>query len=60
MGHDSLSTNMPELFGMLWTTYMMIVIRKEVHGGEMEAVLLRGHNASAVQQILRMTYAPVA
>ena len=29
VGHDSLSINVSELFGMMWTAYLVIVIRKD-------------------------------
>ena len=40
------------LFGMVWTAYVMIVIRNELPGREGEAVLMRGDNTSAVQWVL--------
>ena len=48
MGYDSPSINVLELFGMVWTTYVMIVIRKDLPGWAGEAVLLREDNSSAV------------
>ena len=33
VGYDSLSINVLELFGMVWTVYMMIVIRMTRGGG---------------------------
>ena len=32
VGYDSLSINVLELFGMVWTAYVMIVIRKDPPG----------------------------
>ena len=49
MGYDSLSINVLELFGMVWTAYVMIVIRKDLPDRVGEAVLMRGDNSSAVQ-----------
>ena len=40
-----------ELFGMVWTAYVMIVIKKDRPGRAGEAVLLRGDNSSAVQWV---------
>ena len=51
MGYDSLSINVLKLFGMVWTAYVMIVIRKDLPGRAGEAVLLRGDNSSAVQWV---------
>ena len=51
MGHDSLSINVLELFGMVWTAYVIIVIRKDLPGRAGEAVLLRGDNSSTVQWV---------
>ena len=51
MGHDSLSINVLELFGMVWTAYVMIAIRKDRPGRAGEAVLLRGDKSSAVQWV---------
>ena len=48
-GYDSLSINVLELFGMVWTAYVMIVIRKDLPDRVGEAVLMRGDNSSAVQ-----------
>ena len=46
-GYDSLSINVLELFGMVWTVCVIIVIRKDLPGRAGEAVLLRGDNSSA-------------
>ena len=51
MDYDSLSINVLELFGMVWTAYMMIVIRKDLPGRDGEAVLMRGDNSSAVEWV---------
>ena len=51
MGYDSLSINALELFGMVWTAYVMIVIRKDLPGRAGEAVLMRGDNSSVVQWV---------
>ena len=45
MGYDSLSINVQELLGMVWTANVMIVIRKNLPGRAGEAVLLRGYNS---------------
>ena len=37
---------------MVWTTYVMIVIKKDQPGRDGEAVLMRGDNSSAVQWVL--------
>ena len=52
VGYDRLSMNVLELFDMVWTTYVMTVTRKELPEREGEVVLMRGHNASAVQWVL--------
>ena len=52
VGYGSLTINVLELFGMVWTAYVMIVMRGEVAGRGGEAVLMRGDNASAVQWVL--------
>ena len=62
-GYDSLSINVLELFGMMWTAYMMIVIRRDLPSRDGEAVLMRGDNSSSVQWVLnckgsRTTYGP--
>ena len=41
VGYDSLSKNVLELFGMVWTAYVMIVIKKDLPRREGEAVLMR-------------------
>ena len=33
VGHDNLSINVLGLFGMVWTAYVMIVIRKTCRAG---------------------------
>ena len=38
VGYGSLSINVLELFGMVWTAYVMIVMRGEVAGREGEVV----------------------
>ena len=52
VGYDSLSINVLERFGMVWTAYAMIMIRKVLLRREGEAVLMRGDNSSAVQWVL--------
>ena len=42
---------MLELFGMGWTAYVTIVIRKDLPDRAGEAVLMRGDNSSAVQWV---------
>lgn len=48
-GYDSLSIDELELFDMVWITYVMILIRKELPERNGEVVLMRGDNAWAVQ-----------
>ena len=45
VGYDSLSINVLELFGMVWTAYVMVVIRTDLPRGE-------GGHSSAVQWVL--------
>ena len=50
VGCVTLPINMLELVGMVWTAYVMIVIKKDIRRREEgEAVLMRGDNSSAVQ-----------
>lgn len=49
ISHDSLSINVLERFGMVWTAYVVIVIRKDLPGREEENVPRRGDNSTAVQ-----------
>ena len=51
VGYVSLSINVLELFGMVWTAYVMIVIRKDRPGRAGEAVLMRRDNSSAVKWV---------
>ena len=53
MGYDSLLINVLELVGMVWTAYVMIVIRKDLPRRDGEAVLMRGDNSTAVQWVLK-------
>lgn len=48
MGSCSLLINVLELFDMVWTTLVMIEIRKKMLRREGEATLMRGDNTSAV------------
>ena len=43
-----MSIHVLDLFGIVWTAYVTIVIRKEMPELEGEAVLMRGDNTSAV------------
>ena len=52
MVYDSMSINVLELFGMVLTAYVTIVIWKELPELEGEAVLIRGDNTSAVWAVL--------
>ena len=52
VGYDSLSINVLELFGMVWTAYVMIVVRNDLPRREGETVLIREDNSSAVQWVL--------
>ena len=52
MGHDSLSINVLELFGMVWTSCVMIAIRQDLPSRDGEAMLMRGDNSSAVEWVL--------
>ena len=51
MSYDSLLIKVLELFGMVWTSYVMIVIRKDLPGRDEERVLMRGDNFTAVRWV---------
>lgn len=42
VSYDSLSKNVLELFGIVWTAYVLIMIKKDLPRREGEAALMRG------------------
>lgn len=48
LSHDSLSINVLELLCMVWTAYVMIVIRNDLPRRREEEVLMRGYNSLPV------------
>ena len=48
VGYDSLLINVLDLFGMVWTVDVMIVIRKDLPRREAEAVLMREEDILAI------------
>ena len=52
MDHDRLSINVLELFSMVWTACVMIMMGKNLPTRDGEAVLVRGDNSLAVQWVL--------
>lgn len=51
VGYDSVSMNVLEPFGMVWTADVMITIRKGLPRREGEAMLMRGDNSSVAMWV---------